>query len=135
MNLVKGLRRRYETDGLIVLVDTCYSGTGVVAAGKAWPSMGLGEFRFEFLAAAADRPAFDGCFSKRLVQWVRKGMSRRGRPPVRGCAQGSERQVPEPVSEHVFSRATRGCSWRITLPPRSEGIPSLGHRLPTTPSA
>ena len=75
VNLVKGLRRRYETDGLVVLVDTCYSGTGVVAAGKAWPSMGLGEFRFEFLAAAADRPAFDGCFSKSLTQWVQKGMS------------------------------------------------------------
>ena len=75
VNHVKGLRRQYETDGLIVLVDTCYSGTGAVAAGKAWPSMSLGEFRFEFLAATADRPAFDGCFSKRLVQWVRTGMS------------------------------------------------------------
>jgi hypothetical protein len=75
VNHIKGLRRQYETDGLVVLVDTCYSGTGAVAAGKAWPSMSLGEFRFEFLAATADRPAFDGCFSKSLIQWVQGGMS------------------------------------------------------------
>jgi hypothetical protein len=75
VNHVKGLRREYETDGLVVLVDTCYAGTGAVAAGKAWPSMSLGEFRFEFLAATADRPAFDGCFSKSLTQWVQMGMS------------------------------------------------------------
>jgi hypothetical protein len=75
VNHVKGLRRQYETDGLVVLVDTCYSGTGAVAAGKAWPSMRLGEFRFEFLAATADRPAFDGCFSKSLIQWLQRGMS------------------------------------------------------------
>jgi hypothetical protein len=75
VNHIKGLRRQFETDGLVVLVDTCYSGTGAVAAGKAWPSMNLGEFRFEFLAATADRPAFDGCFSKSLIQWVQTGMS------------------------------------------------------------
>ena len=75
VNHLKGLRRQYETDGLVVLVDTCYSGTAAVAAGKAWPSMSLGEFRFEFLAATADRPAFDGCFSKSLIQWVQTGMS------------------------------------------------------------
>ena len=27
-NEIKGLRRDYETDGLVVLVDTCYSGNG-----------------------------------------------------------------------------------------------------------
>ena len=73
MNHIKGLRREYETDGLVVLVDTCYSGAGAVAAAKAWPSMSLGDFRFEFLAATADRPAFDGCFSKSLIQWVQGG--------------------------------------------------------------
>ena len=75
VNHVKGLRREYETDGLVVLVDTCYSGAGAVAAGKAWPSMSLGDFRFEFLAATADRPAFDACFSKSLIRWVQGGMS------------------------------------------------------------
>jgi hypothetical protein len=35
VNHVKGLRRQYETDGLVVLVDTCYSGTGAVAASQA----------------------------------------------------------------------------------------------------
>jgi hypothetical protein len=75
VNHVKGLRRQHETDGLVVLVDTCYSGTGAVAAAEVWPSMSLGEFRFEFLAATADRLAFDGCFSKNLTQWVQTGMS------------------------------------------------------------
>jgi hypothetical protein len=75
VNEIKGLRRQYETDGLIVLVDTCYSGTGAIAAVQAWPSMSLGEFRFEFLAATADRPAFDGCFSKNLIHWVQTGLS------------------------------------------------------------
>ena len=78
VNEVKDLRRLYETDGLVVLVDTCYSGTGALAAGKAWPSMSLGDFRFEFLAATADRPAFDGSFSKNLIQWVQTGMSDAG---------------------------------------------------------
>lgn len=48
-----------------------------VTAGKAWPSMSLGDFRFEFLAATTDRPAFGGCFSKSLIQMGTEGVERR----------------------------------------------------------
>lgn len=106
---IKGLRRQYETDGLVVLVDTCYSGTGAVAAGKAWPSINLGEFRFEFLAATSDRPAFDGCFSKNLTRWMQSGMSG-GLSDLR-CETvrlALVRGCPNQVAQHVAYQADPG---------------------------
>jgi hypothetical protein len=42
---VKELRREFSNiDGLVVLVDTCYSGAGAQAVAKAWPSLDI-EFR------------------------------------------------------------------------------------------
>jgi flagellar biosynthesis regulator FlbT len=124
---VKGLRRQYETDGLVVLVDTCYSGTGAVAAGQAWPSMSLGEFRFEFLAATADRPAFDGCFSKSLTQWVRRGMN--GAPgdlrceTVRVALAG---RCQNQVAQHVSYQSDPGLFLAHNLAPDVVANPAAG---------
>jgi hypothetical protein len=77
---VRELLRRYDRlDGLVLLVDTCYSGLGALQAAKDWPStIAAAGGRFEVLTAAMDRPAFDGCFSATLVELLRSGDPRLG---------------------------------------------------------
>ena len=127
VNHVKSLRREHATDGLVVLVDTCYSGTGAVAAGRAWPGMGLGEFRFEFLAATADRPAFDGCFSKSLVQWVQRGLS--GAPGDLRCEAvriALAGQCQDQVAQHVSYQSDPGLFLAHNLAPEVLANPAAG---------
>ena len=136
MNHVKGLRREYETDGLVVLVDTCYSGAGAVAAGKAWPSMSLGDFRFEFLAATADRPAFDACFSKSLIRWVQGGMSfRLGDLRCEAVSIALASRCPNQRAQHVSYQSDPGLFLAHNRAPEVVANPPLGHRRPTMPSA
>jgi len=61
-------------DGLVVLIDTCFSGVGALAAATSWVSELEGALRFEVLTAAADRPAYDGCFTRQLVACLRGGL-------------------------------------------------------------
>jgi hypothetical protein len=124
---VKGLRRQHETDGLVVLVDTCYSGMGAVAAGKAWPGMSLGEFRFEFLAATADRPAFDGCFSKSLIHWVQTGMS--GGPGDLRCEAvrtALADRCPNQLAQHVSYQPDPGLFLAHNAAPEVRANPVAG---------
>src|SRR5262249_44783765 len=60
-------------DGLIVLLDTAYSG---IAAFSAMQRMGTlrGRIRFEMLTATDDRQAADCCFSRSLVACLRDGI-------------------------------------------------------------
>src|SRR4051794_16137054 len=75
VQLVKEQHRRHPgLDGLVVLLDTCFSGVGALAAATYWVSELEGALRFEVLTAAADRPAYDGCFSRRLVACLREGL-------------------------------------------------------------
>jgi len=75
VQLIKELCRVYSNvDGLVVLLDTCYSGVAAVRASVEWVRPLKGRLRFEVLSAAADRPAADGCFSRSLTQAVRKGL-------------------------------------------------------------
>jgi len=127
VNHVKGLRRQHETDGLVVLVDTCYSGTGAVAAAEVWPSMSLGEFRFEFLAATADRPAFDGCFSKSLVQWVQRGMSGAlGDLRCEVVRIALADRCPNQVAQHVSYQSDPGLFLAHNLAPEVVANPIAG---------
>jgi Caspase domain/Tetratricopeptide repeat len=124
---VKGLRRRYETDGLVVLLDTCYSGMGAVAAGRVWPSLSLEEFRFEFLAATADRSAFDGCFSKSLIQWVQTGMS--GGASVLRCEavrEALKERCPNQVPQHVYYQGDPGLFLARNVAPEVRANPLVG---------
>ena len=126
-NHIKGLRRQHETDGLVVLVDTCYAGAGALAAGRAWPSMDLGDFRFEFLAATADRPAFDGCFSKSLIQWVQRGMS--GAPGDLRCEAvriALDDRCPNQVAQHVSYQSDPGLFLAHNLAPEVLANPAAG---------
>jgi Tetratricopeptide repeat/Caspase domain len=127
VNEIKGLRRDYETDGLVVLVDTCYSGTGAVAAGKTWPSMSLGEFRFEFLAATADRPAFDGCFSENLTQWVQIGMSGgRGDLRCEAVRIALANVCPKQRAQHVSHQSDPGLFLAHNRAPEVRASPVAG---------
>ena len=75
VQLVKEQHRRHPgLDGLVVLIDTCFSGVGALAAATYWVSELEGALRFEVLTAAADRPAYDGCFTRRLVACLREGL-------------------------------------------------------------
>ncbi len=59
-----------------MLVDACYSGTAAFGAAEDWIRDLNGQLRFELLAAAAaDRPAADGCFSRNIVRLLREGIS------------------------------------------------------------
>lgn len=70
-------------DGLLVLVDTCSSGVGAAAAAAKWISLSPQALRFEFLTAAADRPAADGCFTRQLVAIIREGLESPFEPIIR----------------------------------------------------
>ena len=72
---VKELHRRHPgLDGLVVLLDTSLSGVGPLAVATSWVSELAGTLRFAVLTAAADRPAYDGCFTRQLVACLRKGL-------------------------------------------------------------
>ncbi len=75
VQLVKEQHRLHPVDGLVVLIDTCFSGVGALAAATYWVSELEGALRFEVLTAAADRPAYDGCFTRRLVACLREGLA------------------------------------------------------------
>ena len=75
VQLVKEQHRLHPgLDGLVVLIDTCFSGVGALAAATYWVSELEGDLRFEVLTAAADRPAYDGCFTRQLVACLREGL-------------------------------------------------------------
>jgi tetratricopeptide (TPR) repeat protein len=65
-----------NVDGLIVLLDTCYSGFAATEAAAQWVSELTDTLRFEVLTAAADRPAADGCFSRMLADILRTGIDK-----------------------------------------------------------
>jgi hypothetical protein len=75
IQLIKELHREHsDVDGLVVLLDTCYSGVAAVGAAIHWVRELGGTLRFEVLTAAADRPAADGCFTRNLVEVIRAGL-------------------------------------------------------------
>jgi hypothetical protein len=76
VQLVKELHRRHSfVDGLVVLLDCCYSGVAAAGAAAQWVGALGGRLRFEVLTAAADRPAADGCFTRNLADLIRTGLA------------------------------------------------------------
>ncbi len=65
IQLIKELHdENSNLDGLVVLLDTCNSGVAAAGASNRWVRELSGALRFEMLTAAADRPAYDGCFTR-----------------------------------------------------------------------
>jgi hypothetical protein len=70
-----------SVDGLVLLLDACFSGAAAAgAAGRLVAAM-PGGIRFELLTAAGDNPAYDGCFTRTLAGVIREGLP---------CASGRE---------------------------------------------
>src|SRR4051812_40873123 len=67
-------RKSSYVDGLVVLLDACFAGIAAADAAAKWVTELAGTLRFEVLAAVADRPAADGCFSRNLVDILRNGI-------------------------------------------------------------
>ena len=68
-------------DGLVLLIDSCHSGLAVEQAALRLVAEhrrgheGGRKLRFELLtAASADRPAWDGCFTRTVTHCVRHGV-------------------------------------------------------------
>jgi hypothetical protein len=74
VQLIKERLKRHSVDGLVVLLDACYSGVAAQDAAARWGKLQF-PVRFEMLTAAADRPAADGCFTRNLVSALRVGLS------------------------------------------------------------
>src|SRR5208283_3930781 len=76
VQVVKELHREFSyVDGLVVLLDTCYSGVAAAGAAATWVRELQGTLRFEMLTAVADRPAADGCFCRSLTHLIRNGLT------------------------------------------------------------
>jgi Tetratricopeptide repeat len=79
VNIVQRVKELYRlhssVDGMVLLLDTCYSGVAAKAAASAWVSELEGDLRFQLLTAAADRPAANACFTRSLVDIIRNGLS------------------------------------------------------------
>jgi hypothetical protein len=94
-NLIKEVHKKVpgQVDGLGVLVDACYSGAAGFGAAQAWVGGLEGTLRFELLtAAAADRPAANGCFSRTLARLLRQGgLGRTLRAPAVPASAAADR--------------------------------------------
>jgi tetratricopeptide (TPR) repeat protein len=132
---IKELLRDYSVDGVVVLVDTCYSGSGAQSAAQLWTRVAY-DFRFDFLAAAGERPAFDGCFTKTLDALLRAGMASGSaeldcRQVVPALQQACPLQTPTLISKDssglfiAFNRAQHGTDDPVGRAPISGSIEQL----------
>ena len=65
--------RPAHPDGLIVLLDTCYSGTGAWDAVEYWVRSLEGRLRFEVLTATNDKPTANAWFTRSLIRLLERG--------------------------------------------------------------
>ena len=73
------LRDSSNLDGLIVLLDTCYAGIGASEAAR-WQEVGLGRHlrRYEILTASSAQPAYNGNFTRTLIEVLTTGIRAAG---------------------------------------------------------
>ncbi|MFE6924581.1 tetratricopeptide repeat protein, partial [Nocardia sp. NPDC057663] len=77
--VIKNELKQARLDGLIVLVDACDAGAGLVGAAKAWlPGIHRNAGRLDLLCASADGPAFNACFTRTTIAAFREGVRFRG---------------------------------------------------------
>jgi hypothetical protein len=66
-------------DGLVLLVDACQAQEGVQGAATRWTDVLAGNRgRVELMVASGTGSAYDGCFTKTLLNTFRSGLSTRG---------------------------------------------------------
>ncbi len=82
-HLAQGIREQLlkhsSLDGLIVLVDACEAGEGVSGAARRWVEI-MQEIggRMEVMVASGDSSAYDGCFTRTLVETFDSGVAQSG---------------------------------------------------------
>ena len=104
-HLKEALSDAADLDGLIVLLDTCHAGVAAQQAATGWGEVGLGRDvrRYELLSASADGPAYNGDFTRTLIEVLRRGVPAAGstvdardlRAPL---LQGAAAQRPQRVT-------------------------------------
>ncbi|MBF6542099.1 tetratricopeptide repeat protein [Nocardia brasiliensis] len=81
-HLTQEIRERLNQaalDGLVVLVDACETGQGVLGAARRWTDLlAQSAGRMEMLVAASDGPAFSGCFTRTMLATFGAGLPLRG---------------------------------------------------------
>lgn len=81
-HLTQEIRERLNEsalDGLVVLVDACETGQGVLGAARRWTDLlAQASGRMEMLVAAGDGPAFSGCFTRTMLSTFGSGLPLRG---------------------------------------------------------
>src|SRR5262249_4605892 len=78
LNLVERIRQLHrqhsKVDGLVVLLDACYAGVAAQGAAARWSASLNNTLRYVALTATGDRPGYNGCFTRTLVETIRSGM-------------------------------------------------------------
>jgi hypothetical protein len=75
----EGLTKSTNLDGLVVLIDACEAGQGVAGAASRWqPILSDTGGRMELLVASDDRPAYDACFTRSILDAFAEGLPHRG---------------------------------------------------------
>ncbi|MFE9577970.1 tetratricopeptide repeat protein [Nocardia sp. NPDC006044] len=81
-HLTQEIRERLNqsaVDGLVVLVDACDTGQGVIGAARRWTDLlAQSAGRMEMLVAAGEGPAYSGCFTRTLLSTFDGGLPLRG---------------------------------------------------------
>ena len=74
IHLAQVIKERPECPaGLIVLLDTCYSGAGAWDASEYWVRSLAGALRFEVLTATGDSPTAGARFTRSLIRLLERG--------------------------------------------------------------
>ena len=68
------LGRHSSIDGLILLIDTCYAGVAAFATAAALSEELPHLARYEIVTATGTMNAYDGCFTRALVETLRQGL-------------------------------------------------------------
>jgi hypothetical protein len=68
-----------SVDGLVFLVDACEAGEGVRGAATRWTDvLADNKGRMELLVASGKRKAYDGCFTRSILEVFQSGLATRG---------------------------------------------------------
>lgn len=109
VNLVQLIREEFlreaaeggAIDGLVVLLDACSAGAGLPDVAACWIHRELKRsLRFELLTATGENPAYDGCFTRILIELLLDGDATNRSPNLRtqDCmtplSHGCNRQQP-----------------------------------------
>ncbi|PXX60858.1 tetratricopeptide repeat protein [Nocardia tenerifensis] len=101
-------------DGLIVLIDACEAGPGVVGAGSRWVSLlESASGRMELLVASGAGNAYDGCFTRALLRVFDTGL------PAKG-ANLLPADLPEQLNAACQWQTARHLAFNGALVPRGD---------------